>query len=408
MSRSRGLAALAVAVALAGSGCARLRPTSPAELCRLTAHEVQRGKTPSLVLAVVDADELLFLDARGTADPVAARPARPDSVYMWFSISKLFCATAIMQLVDRGLIDIDRPIADYVPDLALENPFDTPLTARHLLDHSSGLPNPPPWAWARLHDRPRPPLAALVNDVLREHGRLESEPGTRDQYSNLGYLVLGLLVERVSGTSYEDYVRANLFAPLEMHDTDFAYSDAMLQRAAIGQVRAHGLYHRWFVAAASPELFGPVVDGQATARPYLVDGAPYGGVIGTAGDLAHFAAMHLAHGIWRGRRILSARAVAAMQEIQRLPSGRPLSHALGWHTGTTQGVRYFNHMGKGGGFRPALHLYPSLGQAVIVLTNTTRYDPRPLLRRVPVRAERPAGCGGAAAAAEPSSQVGPT
>jgi CubicO group peptidase (beta-lactamase class C family) len=311
---------------------------------------------------------------------------------MFFSITKLFTATAVMTLVDEGRIDLDQPIDAYVPDLALVNPFDTPLTVRHLLNHSSGLPNPPAWSWAHLHDRPRPRLRAFLDQVLAENGRLEAEPGTRDEYNNIAYLILGRLIEDVSGEPYEDYVRARIIEPLEMEHTDFVYRDDMLARAAIGVVARNSIYHRLFRRVAPPELFGPEVGDYATARLYLVDGASYAGLVGTAPDLSKFAAMHLAGGTWHGERILSEASVRAMQAVQHGRREKPLSHTLGWHTGVIGGERYFNHMGRGGGFRPAIRIYPGLGYGIVVLTNRTNYDPKPITQRVPIEGTSPDAC----------------
>ena len=364
-------------------GCAHLSEADTRDLCEVLNAEVTEA-TPSMVLAAVSKDELLFLDAAGTADVVDGRAATPDTVYMFFSISKVFTATAVMQLVDRGQVDLDQPLNRYLPELELQNPFETPLTVRHLLNHSSGLPNPAPWAWAHLADVPRPRLEAFVASILAEHPRLEHEPGTRDEYNNLGYLILGLLIERTTGEPYDTYVRANILEPLGMARTDFVYRTEMKDDAARGTVKRNSLYHRLFRRVARPELFGPSVDGYATARLYLVDGAPYGGLVGTAEDLSRFARMHLNGGTLDGERVLSPEAVAAMQAPQRLRNGKLLDHALGWHSDTIDGERYFNHMGKGGGFRPAVRIYPRLGYGLVVLTNRTKYDPKPITRRVPI------------------------
>src|SRR5690606_25150151 len=88
-------------------------------------------------------------------------------------------------------------------------------------------------------------------------------------------------------------------------------------------------------------------------------------------------------GVWDGRRILSSASVQAMQTVQRDHRGQPLDYALGWHTQLIDGERYFNHMGKGGGYRPAVRLWPTRRYGVVILTNRTRYDPRPLTRTVP-------------------------
>ncbi len=90
--------------------------------------------------------------------------------------------------------------------------------------------------------------------------------------------------------------------------------------------------------------------------------------------------------------ILSEASVREMQRIQTTPRGKPLDHALGWHTGRVGGERYFNHMGRGGGFRPAIRIYPGLGYGIVVLVNRTKYDPKPITQRVPISGSASAPC----------------
>ncbi len=386
------LRATVAALCLSVTGCARLQPTEAAALCDVINSEIERGRTPSIVIATVDEDGLMFLDAGGVDEPFSQRAATPASVYMLFSITKVFTATAVMTLVDDGALDIDAPLERYMPDLPLENPYPTPLTPRHLLNHSSGLPNPSVWSRARAAGERRPELATLLAQMLEGHGRLTAEPGTQDRYNNLGYLVLGRLIEEISGRPYEDYVRERILDPLEMNQTDFRYRPDMLAHAAIGTVRKNSLYHRLFLRAAPAELFGPSIGRKATSVLYEIDGASYAGLVGTAEDVAKFLSLHLSGGVYRGRRILSERSVEAMQTVQYTSSGKTLSHALGWHTDVVDDVRYFNHMGRGGGFRPAIRIYPTLGHGIVVLTNGTDYDPKPITRRAPIEGRMTGRC----------------
>jgi CubicO group peptidase (beta-lactamase class C family) len=377
--------ALVIALGLASIaglvGCSSLRSGTGAELRVMVQREIEGDNTPSLVVVAVRDGEVVALAAEGMGDLAAGRAATVDTVYMLFSLSKPVTATAVVQLHDRGLIDIDMPAVAYLPDLT-RYPGLGGVTIRHLLVHSSGLPNPSPFEWARPLGQPRPPLASFLSQVLDEHGHLHFEPGSGSQYSNVGYLILGRIVEHVSGRPFEVYVRENIFEPLRMERTSFAYERRLFDDVATGYVRAGTMQHALGRFLAGPAAFGRRIGDWVSGHLYVVDGAPYGGMVGTGQDLARFAAMHLGGGSYRGARVLSSEAVRMMQEEQRTTQGCLLPFSLGWHVGTVDGTRYFEHLGSGGGFRPALRLYPELDYGIVVLTNRTRYDPTPFTHTI--------------------------
>jgi CubicO group peptidase (beta-lactamase class C family) len=343
----------------------------------------RRGESPGLVVATVHT-EMIHVEAGGFAALADRRPVDVDTAFLWFSITKLFTATAIMQLHERGQLDIDAPVRDLLgAEFAVDEPPRRPITARDLLSHSSGLGSPSVWAAAAPEGRERRSVADQLAALLSQHGRrLRSTPGTHQHYSNLGYLALGRMIELADGRDYETYVREEILDVLGMDHTGFRWAP-MLGNAAVGHGRKGGFWTTVAKSVANPEVFGPSLPNWITTVYFEIEGSPYGGLIGTAGDLAKFLGAHLQHGEWDGRRILSPASTQAMQTLQRDHMGRPLDYALGWHTQVIDGERYFNHMGKGGGYRPAVRIWPSQRYGVVILTNRTRYDPRPLTRRIP-------------------------
>jgi CubicO group peptidase (beta-lactamase class C family) len=350
-----------------------------------------RGQSPGLVVATVygkgAAEPEIAVEAGGIAALADARPVQPDTAFLWFSITKLFTATAIMQLHERGQLDIDAPVRDVLGEEWTIRDGSRPVTARDILSHSSGLGNPSVWdaAWPEGHERPE--LEAQLAGLLERHGpRLRYSPGRGQQYSNLGYLALGRMVELADGRDYETYVREEILEVLGMDRSGFRWAP-LVDDGAKGHGRKGGFWTTVAKSVANPEVFDEPVPHWVTTKYFEIEGTPYGGLIGTAGDLAKFLAAHLGHGEWQGRRILSPASVEAMQTVQHDHRGRPLDYALGWHTQVIDGERYFNHMGKGGGYRPAVRIWPGRSYGVVILTNRTRYDPRPLTRTVPPVAE---------------------
>lgn len=366
-------------------GCVHSPERTPAEVRRdaLATIGEQRGETPGLVVATVHEHEIT-VEAGGVAALADRRATEVDTAFMWFSITKLFTATAIMQLHERGKLDIDAPIRDVLGDeWTIDEPARRPVTARDLLSHSSGLGNPAVWDAAAPEGRPRPSVQEQLATLLDRHGpRLRYYPGRGEGYSNLGFLALGRMIERADGRDYETYVREEILDVLGMDHTGFRWA-ALRDDAAVGHGRKGTFWTTLAVSVANPEVFGPPLPNWVTTKYFEVEGAPYGGLIGTAGDLGKFLAAHLQYGEWQGRRILSPASVLAMQTVQRDHRGRAFDYALGWHTQLIDGERYFNHMGKGGGYRPAVRIWPSRRYGVVILTNRTAYDPRPLTQCVP-------------------------
>lgn len=363
--------------------CRHTSAREPAAIRSDALDEVERGTTPAIVIATIHGDEIA-IESAGRADLRNTREVGPDTAFAVFSITKLFTATAVLQLHERGLLDIDAPVREYLGDeLAIDEPAGRPITARDLLRHGSGLGNPSVWALARPWPEPRPPCRELLAQLFAAHGRkLRYMPGRGQRYSNLGYLVLGRLVEVVDGRSYEDYVAQEILDVLGMTRSGFDWGP-LLDDAATGHSRKGELFTRLAKRKANPAVFGEPLPEWETTLPFHIEGSAYGGLITSANDLAKFVAAQLGEGSYAGRRILSPASTELMRAVQRDDRGKRLDFALGWHTGQLDGERYYNHMGKGGGYRPEIRLWPGRDYGVVILTNLTKFDPRPLSQQVP-------------------------
>ena len=172
---------------------------------------------------------------------------------------------------------------DVPPDIALAVRGCSEIAAElcgqqrpHPLSHSAGLANPIPIGWVRHADAPAEDLDAFNARLVKKHSRLRGEPGKRASYSNLGYLVLGEVIQAAGGAPYVDYVRAQILEPLGMTTTDFVYRGDMAPRAATG-------YHpRFNISTPLLRLMTPAGIGKFWALSrFCVQGAPYGGPIGT-------------------------------------------------------------------------------------------------------------------------------
>ncbi|MCC8251568.1 beta-lactamase family protein [Saccharothrix sp. NEAU-S10] len=215
-------------------------------------------------------------------------PMREDTVFDVASISKLFTTVVALRLVERGLVDLDEPAARYLPEFGQNGKQD--VTLKQLLTHTSGLP-----AGLALGSYPTVDqrLAAVYAVALR------SQPGTRYVYSDLSLIVIGKVLERVTGRSLPDLVASEVTEPLGLRDTMFTPPESLRPRIAPTQ----------YTGGSRGLIWGQVHDSTSW---YLGGTAGHAGVFSTARDLAVFAQMLLNGGRYGDRRVLRADSVRAM------------------------------------------------------------------------------------------------
>jgi CubicO group peptidase (beta-lactamase class C family) len=211
--------------------------------------------------------------AAGLSDASRQRPMAPDDRVQVGSVAKTLVATGVLVLVTQGRVDLDAPVAQYLPDVPIENRWgpESPLRVRHLLDHTGGLDDARMWQVFSLRADPDAPL----RDGLTHPGgtlRLRHRPGERFSYSNTGYLLLGMLIETVTGTRYERWLDAELLAPLGMTRSTVAFSTQAGPEA--DPTLAMGHFDPKSTSAAVPIHVRPATRSDsraATATASLVD-----------------------------------------------------------------------------------------------------------------------------------------
>lgn len=272
---------------------------------------------------------LRYADADGTELPANEQlPMRTDTIFDMASVSKLFTSIVVMQQVEAGKVDLDVPVAQYVPEFA-ENGKES-ITVRQLLTHTSGLP-----AWLPLWSDYPDPESRLHAALTAE---LANEPGSTYEYSDLNLITLGVLVERVSGKSLDELVADGITSPLAMADTGYNPSPAKRDRIAATEYQAappRGMVH------------GEVHDENAWS---LGGVAGHAGVFSTADDMAVLAQALLNGGSYDGERILSRRSVELMI-TNFTPEFPGDDHGLGfelnqrWYMSGLAGPRTAGHTG---------------------------------------------------------------
>ena len=355
----------------------KANPERKAKLLALTARldELFKGRASELgttgaAVAIVLEGEVVYVRGFGVRNLEQNAPVDADTVFRVGSVSKTITALAVMRLRDQGKLALDTPAATYLPALrAVAGPTtdSPPLTVRHLLSMTSGLGYDDQWG-AVTFGYSDAELARFLERGLT----FGAAPGERYQYSNLGYALLGKIIEQVSGKAFSDYVATDVFGPLGMTSSGYVTGTLPVERLATG-------YYR---------------DGERfVAEPIPSDGvfAPAGGVYTSIRDLARYAAFQLAAyppridietGAVRRSTLREMHAGWAWQRwgddlpvVKRAADGSSsltaASYGLGWSLNTTCG---FEAMVQHGGFEPgyfaSVRLVPRHGFGVVMLSTT--------------------------------------
>ncbi len=174
---------------------------------------------PGLAVGIVKNDSLIYTRGYGVRDINQAKAVRAQTVFHTASVSKLFTASAILELMKSGNLSLDTRLLAILPDLHLDDPRGQKITLQHLLNHTSGLPDVQNYRWKDQNQSEK----SLEQYVMSLNLRLKSEPGTQYAYSNLAYELLGLVVARTTKITFEDYVKSQILEPVGMKNSDFRY-----------------------------------------------------------------------------------------------------------------------------------------------------------------------------------------
>jgi len=308
---------------------------------------IRDGLAPSVAVAVIKAEKVIWAEGFGYADLERKMRATSDRIYILASVSKPITATGLMILRDQGLIDLEAPANRYLPGPKLKSYFGSAdaMTIRKIANHTSGLP----LHYSFLYDNILPPP---MDETVRRYGFAATEPGSEWNYSNLGFGILNYITEVVSETPWRKFMENKLYDRLGMSRT----SDHVRKGRE----------------ADATVMYTPDVAGRFNrVAPYVFDHPGASIIHSSANDLAQFVRMHLNGGIVDGVRILTEKTAREMQtQTSRRPDGS--GTGIGWGVGTYYGHQCFSHSGGMPGVATWIRAYPNDGVATIVLTNTDR------------------------------------
>ena len=333
------------------------------------------SRVPGLQYTVVDANGTLFEYAGGWADVQNRVAMTPDTTLMAYSMTKTFTAVSVLQLVEQGRLDLDEPVGGLLSSF----PYPETITIRELISHSSGIPNPIPLRWVHLAevDETFDEGTALAN-VLKANPRLSFKPGTKYGYSNIGYWLLGGVIEATTNQRYADYVRGHVLRPLGLDSGRIGFVIPDPQGHAKGYLRKYALMNFLKPFVTDRNIWGHYEGKWLQIRSHYVNGPAFGGLVGSAGPFGRF----LQDQLRETSTLLGKTGQRLLYTEQKASDGKPLGMTLGWHVGELQGVKYLFKEGGGGGFHSEMRLYPSRQFASVVMVNDTDFSSSAFLGRL--------------------------
>jgi D-alanyl-D-alanine carboxypeptidase len=326
---------------------------------KLLTDQVDTNQSPSIQYSFFDLKHTVYEMHYGLKNIHSREKANASTTYHLYSITKTFTALAILQLAQQGKISLDQPVASYLVDF----PYAGTITIRHLLSHTSGIPNPMPLSWIHLQEEHQQfDRDLFFKKIFTAHPTLSFPPGTRCKYSNLGYVLLGQVIESISGLPYETYILNNIITPCGTGELGFSLHTT---------THATGYHKNWSI---SNLVLGFLFDKKKymnkpeghwqSFKPFYNNGISYGGLFGNRSGLISYAQTLL-----RPDSILLNDDYKKILFAETVTANKPSGMSLSWFTGTLKGQRFLAHAGGGGGYYTELRLYPDLGTGSVIMYN---------------------------------------
>ena len=319
---------------------------------RIASEDIDKKKVASYAVGVMKDGRLILARGYGFADLENDVPATAETVYRLGSITKQFTAMAILQLAEQGKLSVDDELTRFLPDYPLAG---HKVTIHQLLNHTSGIRS-----YTSQKDFMKRARQDFSHDELLavfKNEPFDFDPGTKWLYNNSGYYLLGLIIEKASGQSYEKYLDEHIFRPVGMSATRYGHLRPLIRHRAMG--------------------YKPFIGGLINDDPLSMD-APgaAGALVSTVLDLLKW------HQALEAGDLLSSASYEAMYRETTLADGRTRPYGYGWGVGQLASHRKLSHGGGINGFSTMIARYPDERLAVIVLSNTAGADTGGVERRI--------------------------
>lgn len=334
------------------------------------------GKSPSVQYILFDQNAILHRYSEGLARIREGMSVDWRTGYHFYSTTKTFTGLAIMQLVQKGMIQLDQPAKMYLPDF----PYGSPIIVRHLLSHTAGIANPIPLSWIHLQaDHDGFDGHGFFKTIFEKHPKVNAGPNQRFAYTNLGYILLGWVIEQVTGLSYRQYITENIIRPLGLTPDDLGFDVTNPQQHARGYQKVMSMSNLILGLLLDKKTFMDQTEGAwKPFKPMYVNGEAYGGLVGTPLALVRYL-----------QELLKPDGVLLKDHFKQMMltenftvKGKPTGMCLSWFTGRLMGRSFYTHAGGGGGFYVEMRIYPAEGIGSVLYFNRTGISDERLLDQI--------------------------
>jgi len=326
---------------------------------------IRKDKTPSVQYAIFNKDSIIHKFQFGFADIKNKIETDEKTSYHAYSVTKTFTAIAVLQLAEQKKLNIDQPVKKYLPEF----PYSAEITLRQLMTHSAGIPNPITLSWIHLAGENK---TFDRNDFFRqifiENNKTKSKPNKKYSYSNLGYVLLGQIIEKVSGLSYEDYIRENIFTPLNIKSNELGFTITEPIHHAKGYHKKYSFSNAFLGLFIDKSKYMDKTEGKWNSfKDNYVNGTSYGGLIGTSNSFVKYIQELLKPDC----KLLTDDYKKMLFTENYTNDNKATGMCFSWFSGQLNGKQYYAHAGGGGGYYCEIRIYPKPGIGSVIMFNRT-------------------------------------
>lgn len=309
---------------------------------------------PGLAVGVVYNKEVIYTKGFGVKNIETKEPVTEKSLFHMASVSKTFVATGIMQLVQQGKLKLDSQLIEYLPYFQLKDGRYKSITIRQLLNHISGIPDEDDYEW----DKPQYDEGALERYVRNQKDKtLMWEPGEKFAYSNIAFEILGDVIAKVSGISFEEYMKKNILDVLDMKESNF-YKPLVSKELL---TTPHILGVKGGYGAKVSEIY-----------PYNRFHGPSSTLCSNVVEMCNYAIANMNKGVLNNKKILEPESYLELWKEQAVIGWESYKTEVGlsWFLGEYKGNKVTSHSGSDTGYLSNLILFPEIGVALIIMSNS--------------------------------------
>lgn len=307
--------------------------------------------TPGIAFGLIKDDTIVYADAHGVKSLDTKEPMTTSSLFHMASVSKPFVATAIIQLMEQGKIDLDQKLIHYLPYYTMADERYKDITIKHMLTHTSGIPNIDDYEW----DKPQyDDGAAERYSRSQKPFKLDFTPGERYSYSNPAFDILCDVIAKTSGMMFEDYMKKNIFEPIGMKNSTFFKPDVPKNLATQPHVLGDSLQ------IVVSEIY-----------PYNRRHAGSSTLHSNVEDMLLWARVYLNKGSINGKQIFSKESYELLTNVHSPEGQRKV--CLSWFLGKMNDSEIYNHSGQDTGYKTFFGFMPDEKSAVVMMANTDKF-----------------------------------